>query len=437
MNNWQNYTISELCDIKVSGVDKKIYANEIPVQLCNYMDAYRNDYLTRQTDYSIGSVNHNELRKFNLVKNDVVITKDSETPEDIAVSSVVLEDLENVVCGYHLAILQPRDEVDGTFLMHSLKLPSNQRLFYKIASGSTRYGLTIGGIESVTLKIPSLPAQRKVAKILKMCDTVISQTEQAIKKYQAIKQGMMTDLFTRGIDVNTGKLRPSYKEQPDLYKESELGWIPKDWELSKFEDFVIPIDGDRGHAYPNQSQLHSEGHCLFLSAKNVTKSGFAFNKNIFISHERDNLMGNGKLDRGDIIITTRGTVGNIAMYDDSVTYEHIRINSGMLILRNKVSEKIANQFIKAFLLSHVFSKQLERVLSGSAQPQITVKNVNAIYMLFPATLVEQESIVNRMIAMDRKIQTEQDTLKKYQQIKAGLMQDLLTGKVEVQTDDVS
>lgn len=322
-------------------------------------------------------------------------------------------------------------------LFHYYNLTFNVRNILKYGEGTTFAEISKKQLEKVEFSYPLLTQQKKIAKILYTCDTVINQTEQAIKKYQAIKQGMMIDFFTRGIDVNTGKLRPSYEEQPGLYKQSELGWIPKDWELSQFEDVVIPIDGDRGHAYPNQSQLHSEGYCLFLSAKNVTKNGFAFNKNIFISQERDNLMGNGKLDRGDIIITTRGTVGNTAIYDESVIYDHIRINSGMLILRNKVNGKLINKFIETFLLSHIFRKQLDRILSGSAQPQITVKNVNSFNILFPIDISEQEAIVNKITAIDTKLAIERSTLEKYKQIKAGLMQDLLTGKVQVQTDDVA
>lgn len=406
MNNWQNYTISELCDIKVSGVDKKIYANEIPVQLCNYMDAYRNDYLTRQTDYSIGSVNHNELRKFNLVKNDVVITKDSETPEDIAVSSVVLEDLENVVCGYHLAILQPRDEVDGTFLMHSLKLPSNQRLFYKIASGSTRYGLTIGGIESVTLKIPSLPAQRKVAKILKMCDTVISQTEQAIKKYEAIKQGMMTDLFTRGIDVNTGKLRPNYEEEPGLYKESELGWVPKDWDVI-FLCSIINVSSGQG-----------------LSQAKM-KSGIfpVYGGNGITGYHNDYLFNESRL----IIGRVGEHCGNVHR-----TQKYSWITDNALIVK-PVLENEFNPDFWFYLLSYI---KLNDFAFAAAQPVITGGIIKKI-LVANIGLIEQKLIVEAISTIDKKIRTEQETLKKYQQIKAGLMQDLLTGKVQVQTDDVA
>ncbi len=93
------------------------------------------------------------------------------------------------------------------------------------------------------------------------------------------------------------------------------------------------IDGDRGKNYPHQDELLEKGDCLFLSAKNVTTNGFDFSNNQFIISENDEMLRNGKLTRGDIVITTRGTVGNVALYDDSVPYDSIRINSGMLIVR--------------------------------------------------------------------------------------------------------
>lgn len=103
------------------------------------------------------------------------------------------------------------------------------------------------------------------------------------------------------------------------------------------------IDGDRGKNYPHQDELLEAGHCLFLSAKNVTQNGFLFADNQFITQKKDELLNNGKLMRGDIVITTRGTVGNVAIYSDEVPYDNIRINSGMLIIRcgDKISVNTA------------------------------------------------------------------------------------------------
>src|SRR6056300_1670820 len=88
------------------------------------------------------------------------------------------------------------------------------------------------------------------------------------------------------------------------------------------------IDGDRGKNYPSKKDLLDDGHCLFLNAGNVTSNGFVFSETMFIDKERDQLLRKGKLQRGDVLLTTRGTVGNAAYYGDDVDFEHVRINSG-------------------------------------------------------------------------------------------------------------
>ena len=107
---------------------------------------------------------------------------------------------------------------------------------YKFFIGSGLKHLQKELLNNNFYKIPPLPQQRKIANILSTCDEVIEKTEAAIAKYQALKQGMLHDLFTRGIDVKTGKLRPSYQDAPELYKESDLGLIPKDWEVKDLGD---------------------------------------------------------------------------------------------------------------------------------------------------------------------------------------------------------
>ncbi|VPX97142.1 type I restriction-modification system subunit S [Streptococcus pneumoniae] len=90
------------------------------------------------------------------------------------------------------------------------------------------------------------------------------------------------------------------------------------------------IDGDRGKNYPKSDELFSEEYCLFLNTKNVTKNGFSFDTKQFITKTKDKLLRKGKLERYDIVLTTRGTVGNVAYYDELIKYKHLRINSGMV-----------------------------------------------------------------------------------------------------------
>ncbi len=93
------------------------------------------------------------------------------------------------------------------------------------------------------------------------------------------------------------------------------------------------IDGDRGKNYPKKTEFADTGYCLFLNTKNVTQTGFSFSELNFIDQERDDLLRKGKLKRGDLVLTTRGTVGNVAYYDETIPFDHIRINSGMVIIR--------------------------------------------------------------------------------------------------------
>lgn len=162
------------------------------------------------------------------------------------------------------------------------------------------------------------------------------------------------------------------------------------------------IDGDRGKNYPHQNELLSTGFCLFLSAKNVTKSGFSFSETQFISRRKDALLNNGRLCRGDIVITTRGTVGNVALYSPQVPYENIRINSGMLIIR--CANNISNQYLYQVLRSEWFQKQIMAVQSGSAQPQLPKSHFLKMNIPLPPLPI-QEKIASILQLIDDKITT--------------------------------
>ena len=133
------------------------------------------------------------------------------------------------------------------------------------------------------------------------------------------------------------------------------------------------IDGDRGKNYPKESDLQKEGFCLFLSAKNITSSGFDPNNASFITREKDELLRAGKIQNGDIVITTRGTIGRFAFFNDKITFQNIRINSGMLIIRAD-EENWNRRFLYFFMRSKNFLQQIESFTSGSAVPQLPARD---------------------------------------------------------------
>ena len=162
------------------------------------------------------------------------------------------------------------------------------------------------------------------------------------------------------------------------------------------------IDGDRGINYPKKSELLLEGDCVFLNTGNVRQNSFDFSNLDFITKEKDNLLRNGKLQRDDIALTTRGTVGNVALYSQEVPFSNIRINSGMVIIR--VNKNFWHPyFVYLFFQSHLFKKQISRLISGSAQPQLPISILETV-SIPQLTLDEQKEIIFNIKSIDHKIQ---------------------------------
>ncbi|AKL12329.1 TPA: restriction endonuclease subunit S [Kluyvera intermedia] len=162
------------------------------------------------------------------------------------------------------------------------------------------------------------------------------------------------------------------------------------------------IDGDRGKNYPKQSDFFDRSDCLFLSAKNVTKNGFEFTDCSYISMEKDHQLRAGKLERNDIVLTTRGTIGNLALYDESVCISNVRINSGMIILRPDTT--VWNPRFLYFLLnSDLVIQQISALTSGSAVPQLPARDLKK-FVLPVVPLSKQNKIVEIIGAVVDKVQ---------------------------------
>lgn len=170
----------------------------------------------------------------------------------------------------------------------------------------------------------------------------------------------------------------------------------------RFEKAALQIiDGDRGANYPKKTEFHKCGHCVFLNTGNVTKSGFNFGEIDFISEKADSLLRKGKALRNDIVLTTRGTVGNVAFYGDSIPYQNIRINSGMILIRTNQKE-IIPYYLYVFLRSDIFKKQVFSNGSGSAQPQLPISALRNIVFPLPNIGIQQK-IAAIFSALDTKI----------------------------------
>ena len=174
------------------------------------------------------------------------------------------------------------------------------------------------------------------------------------------------------------------------------------------------IDGDRGKNYPKQDEFYPQGYCLFLNTGNVTKEGLIFEENQFIMKEKDEALRKGKLKRGDIVYTTRGTVGNAGYYNSSVPYENVRINSGMVILRSN-GEIVDARFLYQILKSEYYRPYFKQYCTGSAQPQLPIKNFSQIYLNVP-DIKTQHRIADILSVYDNLIENNQRQIKLLEEV---------------------
>jgi len=183
------------------------------------------------------------------------------------------------------------------------------------------------------------------------------------------------------------------------------------WEQKEIEYLPIDIiDGDRGVNYPKLNEFYENEYCLFLNTGNVTQSGFDFSKCQFINFEKDEKLRKGKLIRNDIVLTTRGTLGNIGYYSYKIPFENIRINSGMVIIRSKNTNEFYPNFIYYAIRESNFQTQIANARSGSAQPQLPIGTLKKL-KLFNPPLPTQRKIASILSAYDDLIENNLKRIK--------------------------
>ena len=186
--------LADLATIILSGVDKKSRSDQTKIRLCNYTDIYYNDHIGLDCDFMAATASATEIKNYSLQKGDVIITKDSETPEDIAKPAVVVEDMPGVLCGYHLAILRPQ-KVDGPFLAQLLRLSHIRHEFYRVANGVTRYGLGRHAIASLLLRVPSHAKQLRISATLGCVDRHVELLQSKLAVLHEFKKALMQRIF--------------------------------------------------------------------------------------------------------------------------------------------------------------------------------------------------------------------------------------------------
>lgn len=286
----------------------------------------------------------------------------------------------------------------------------HNRYLYRYLKNQTEYLNSLGRgatfkeisktvVEQIELPLPPLPVQQQIADVLDRASSLIEKRKAQIEKLDLLVKSQFIEMF--GDPVTN----------------------PKGWVRRALEQTYEIIDGDRGENYPKRDEFYSDEYCLFLNTGNVTKNGFDFTRVEFITKSKDIKLRKGKLQRHDIVLTTRGTVGNLAYYDNQIGYEHVRINSGMVILRTRGSVN-PHFFIEQFKISQIYTG----LISGTAQPQLPIGNLKKAKVLFPPL-----SLQNKFAEFVQQVESQklllQQSLAKMEQNYKSLMQKCFRGEI--------
>lgn len=304
---------------------------------------------------SVANVNGTDLSKYKIIRKDdfAVSLMQVSRDEKIPIARMTEYDVAVMSPAYPIFRVKDKNVILPAYLDMWFKRPEFDREATFIAVGGVRGSMPWEEFAKMRLLVPEIDKQKKIVAAY---ENIINRIE-----------------LKRKINDNLSNTEQVILE--DTIRKKETSSVTLD-------NIVEFIDGDRGKNYPTFHEFSSTGFCMFLNASNVTLSGFNFDSCMFVTEERDKAMGNGHLLPYDIVITSRGTLGNVALYDKHIRYKNVRINSGMLIIRSK-TKKLSPYFIYALLKSIYMKMAIKQFKSGSAQPQLPIKDLQRINFDIP------------------------------------------------------
>ncbi len=363
-----------------------------------------------------------ESNKTAITRPSVLVSKlNPRKPRVVAVPSPV----ERTCCSTEFICYQPKhSNEDLSFWADYFASADFSARLARVAVGSTNSHTRAAPKETLKWFVPEVPPteQKKIAQVFDTLDTAIHETEAIIAKLKAVKRGLLHDLLTRGIDAN-GELRPPQAEAPHLYKESPLGWIPKEWTCKPFGELCE--SSAFGPRFPSDA-YDENGPLATLRTTDMDDEGAISLSTMPRAAIKPSVFADHLLRLGDLVISRSGTCGVTGVF----TGHDIPVVPGAFLIRFRLSDLRLNRFYRRYFNSSLGRPYLERLAVGGVQKNIKGSDVLCLQVPHPAP-TEAVAISDRFESVEHDIEGNQKLLRKLQLQKSGLMDDLLTGRVRV------
>jgi type I restriction enzyme, S subunit len=409
--------LGKICYIKARigwrGLSSAEYTEEGPFLIAG--QHVRNGVIAWDKCDHISEQRYLESHEIILRSGDVIITKDGTIGRVARVDELPGAATINGT----MMLVRPLRRLDYRYLYHVLCGRGFQKLIDDKVSGSSIPHLFQRDMVELEVDLPPLDYQSKIAEILDALDAAIRGTEAVVAKLKAMKLGLLHDLLTRGIDVN-GDLRPPQSEAPDLYKQTPIGWLPKEWDVGKVSD---QFDIQLGKMLDSQKNRGAKK--TYLGNKAIQWDKIDLTEAQTVRMSLSDLV-KFRLQPGDLLLCEGGDVGRCAIWSGELEECYYQ----KALHRLRPTRGYSSRLMVELMRWYVEGDLLSEYVSKTSIAHLTQEKLATVPLLIPP-IGEQKKIEDQIIHVRDRIQSEERLLGKLRLQKSGLMDDLLTGRVPV------
>lgn len=427
--HWEASTLKRMADVELSNIDKKTVERETPVRLCNYVDVYKNENITADLDFMAASASIEQIDRLTLGQGDVIITKDSETPDDIGVPAFVKDRLEGVVCGYHLAMLRMIPGVaTGSYLARTLQSAFLRAQFATSAVGMTRFGLGKYEIENAIVPKPPMEEQSKIATFLDFqtaaIDALVEEQRRLIELLKEKRQAVISHAITNGL-------------KPDApMKDSGIEWlgkVPAHWDVKRIKYVLRKLE--QGWSPQCESFPAEDGEWAVLKVGCVNGGRFNENENKALPPELT-AIPELSIRRGDVLVSranTRELVGS-AVVSESDFPHHLLCDK--LYRLNVESDLCLPEYLATFLSTPHARGEIELAATGASSSMVNIGQSTLTEMFMPLPPIAEQHeiatfITSESAKADELTAAATRAIDLLQERRAALISAAVTGKIDV------
>lgn len=413
----KKYKLGDIATVEISGVDKKITDGEKEIRLCNFVDVYYNWAITiaQHDSFMLATARPNEISKFQLKKGQVALTKDSETHDDIGISTYIADDFEDVILGYHCALISPnKDILDGRYLNALLHTNYAKKYFACNASGSgQRYALSVEALNSFPVPIIPLHEQKQIGEIFSALDKKIELNRQINQNLEAMAKQLYDYWFVQ-FDFPNEEGKPYKSSGGEMVWNKELKReIPKEWTVAKLTDEM-----ELQYGFPFSTDLFTEQ----ITSVPVVRIRDILDNSIS-AYTTEDVEGRYLLQKQDLLIGMDGNF-HINYWADNVSY----LNQRTVRIRAKNNSNVS--IVQAKYDIQPYIKAKEARAKGSTVGHLSDKDMKELYVLVCPNKKAREKF-DALLSMIITNRNEVETLTKQRD---ELLPLLMNGQVSVNSD---